>query len=60
MEFNVSIERKHTYGIVFVFVLCTLTLLVFSQGGPIQGHPADEISPGTFQDGGRLYIRPMV
>ena len=43
--------------ILFVLVLGFATVLVFSQSSPIQGHPAEEITPGTFSGGGD-YIFP--
>ncbi|MEA1925187.1 MAG: hypothetical protein U9M95_04895 [Candidatus Altiarchaeota archaeon] len=55
---NVNIGRSHAYGIVLVLVLCSLAVYVFSQGGPVQGHPAEEISPGTFQGDGD-YVFPL-
>ena len=57
MEFNIQIEGRHAYMILFVLVLGFASVLVFSQGGPIQGHPAEEITPGTFSGGGE-YIFP--
>ncbi|MEA1924504.1 MAG: hypothetical protein U9M95_01400 [Candidatus Altiarchaeota archaeon] len=57
MELNININRRHTYMILFVLVLGFASILVFSQGGPIQGHPAEEITPGTFSGGGD-YVFP--
>jgi len=57
IEFNVNfnIGRRHAYGIMVVLVLCSLAVYVFSQSPPIQGHPAEEISPGTFQQGDYVF-----
>jgi len=57
MEINIQIDRKHTYMILFVLVLGFASILVFSQGSPTQGHPAGEITSGTFAGGGD-YIFP--
>ncbi|MEA1925147.1 MAG: hypothetical protein U9M95_04690 [Candidatus Altiarchaeota archaeon] len=57
MELNIQIDRRHAYMILFVLVLGFASVLVFSQSDPIQGHHAEEITPGTFSGGGD-YIFP--
>ncbi|MEA1924507.1 MAG: hypothetical protein U9M95_01415 [Candidatus Altiarchaeota archaeon] len=57
MELNININGRHVHMILFVLVLGFASVLVFSQGTPIQGHHAEEITPGTFGEGGD-YIFP--
>ncbi|OYT53531.1 MAG: hypothetical protein B6U72_05360 [Candidatus Altiarchaeales archaeon ex4484_2] len=57
MEFNIQIEGRHAYMILFVLVLGFASVLVFSQSSPIQGHSAEEITSGVFAGGGD-YIFP--
>ncbi|MEA1925562.1 MAG: hypothetical protein U9M95_06810, partial [Candidatus Altiarchaeota archaeon] len=58
MELNININERHVHMILFVLVLGFASVLVFSQGTPIQGHPAEEITQGTFAGGGD-YIFPL-